>query len=734
MHENIPGELRSLPQWVSVGPNKIPINPRTGDAADPTNPHSWGTFDEARQLTQHVGFVLTKHDPYTIIDLDNSPNKPATPEQLARHKAILEQFESYTERSVSGNGYHIIVRGSLPAGVRRDNVEMYSDARYMICTGDVVRDAPIEDYQHLLNGMFTQMQPHAIVDLVDVENKIGDSDLVEMATRAANGDKFLSLCRGEWQQLGYESQSEADHALLAMLAFYTPDNAQVRRLFRYSALGKRDKAQRNDKYIDRTLEKIRAKEPPRLDLSSFTQAATVPAAPKPKPKPPAISSIELPPGLVGEVARYIYSTNVRPVMEVALAGSLGFLAGICGRGYNVSGTGLNQYLILLAPTGSGKEGAATGIDRLVSAVQRTVPVITDFVGPAVFASGQGLIKTLDENPCFVSVLGEIGLTLQQMCDPRANGAQVALRRVLLDLYNKSGKGQVLRSSVYSDKEKNTKMVASPSLTILGEGTPETFYSNLSQEHIAEGLIPRFTIIEYRGQRPPRNRDAGASPDDGLVQRLKDLATAALSNMNNHTVCDIRIEQGALALLDQFDADMDAKINGDDSTALNHLWNRAHLKALKMGGLVAVGCNAYDPVITTDIAKWAIHFINEELTRMAKLFENGEIGQSVDRLEDDVLRFMQDYIDAPVSKRRGYKVPSTVVSLPGVVPFAYLRRRARRVARFASHRQGSTKALKDAMEALLEAGLVQQVPTHTAVAEYGVNSPLYVMGNEGNEGN
>src|SRR5690606_21901645 len=143
-----------------------------------------------------------------------------------------------------------------------------------------------------------------------------------------------------------------------------------------------------------------------------------------------------------------------------ISAAIALVAGIIGRSYNISGTGLNQYIILLAKTGAGKEGAATGIENLVSAVRPIVPMVDRFIGPSAFASGQALIKVLDEQPCFVSILGEFGLTLQQLCDPRANSAQVMLRKVLLDLYNKSGWNKVLRSSVYSDTSKNTKLIRS----------------------------------------------------------------------------------------------------------------------------------------------------------------------------------------------------------------------------------------------------------------------------------
>ena len=101
----------------------------------------------------------------------------------------------------------------------------------------------------------------------------------------------------------------------------------------------------------------------------------------------------LPQGIMGEIAEFIYSAAPRPVQEIALAASIGLMAGVCGRQYNVSNTGLNQYVLLLAKTGVGKEGASSGIDRFLRKVRDlgNVPAIMDFIGPAEIASGQALV-------------------------------------------------------------------------------------------------------------------------------------------------------------------------------------------------------------------------------------------------------------------------------------------------------------------------------------------------------
>ena len=61
-----------------------------------------------------------------------------------------------------------------------------------------------------------------------------------------------------------------------------------------------------------------------------------------------------PPGFVGKIAQYLYCHSPSPVPEYAIAASVGFFAGICGRGWIYSGTGLNHDIIVLGESGTGK--------------------------------------------------------------------------------------------------------------------------------------------------------------------------------------------------------------------------------------------------------------------------------------------------------------------------------------------------------------------------------------------
>jgi hypothetical protein len=763
--ENIPQEMRIYKQWVcwrfedtdGPKPTKVPYSPLTGKLASVTDPNTWAGFEQATHVLtttnwyNGIGFVLTEADPFAFIDLDDTKGDQTA---LDRQIKIYNEFDSFAERSPSGSGLHIIIKGALPSGRRRSHIEIYSSARYMTMTGDIYRNAPIKDCGELLNVLWSQMGSGSVAAAVYAgvaEAKETDEEIIQRATAAANGDKFAALLAGNWQDY-YPSQSEADFALVDIIAFYTQNRGQIARIFRNSGLGQRDKAKRPDyvnymlnKCFDRMLppvdidglrnqinEAIEAKEraeqtaqPMPAAQPATTQAASIPEAPN--------NVYSVPPGLVGEIAQFIFQQAPRQVPEIALAGALGLMAGIVGRAYNISGTGLNQYVLLLAPTGTGKEAIASGIDKLMAQVIRTVPAASDFIGPGEIASSQAIIKYMSRGPTsFVSLVGEFGIYLQQMASVNAPPHLTGLRRFLLDAYNKSGEGKVLRPSIYSDKDKNTAAVLAPSFTLLGESTPEKFYEGLHEGLISEGLLPRFTMIEYHGERPALNPwHLSAQPSFELIDRLSTLCAHALMLNSQHKAIHVQTDATARELFQQFDAHCDANINTSDREVRRHLWNRAHVKALKLAGIIAVGCNPYDPTITADVASWAINLVVADVRNLLARFDAGEIGIDNDETKQlaKVISTVKDFVVSPwpdVAKYAGEGMSN--LHSNRIVPYSYVQRRLAAVAVFRKDRIGSSGAIKRALKTLCERGDLQEVSRATLAKDYGTSAVAYMISN------
>ena len=750
--EMFPAELRALPQWMVAGAGdasspdyKRPLDPKTGRWGSPTDPATWGTFEQAMASPYPLkGFVFHESDDFAVIDLDTYKAKSDDVRNL--HGEIKRHAVTYQELSQSGLGTHIIGRGRVPEGANNEanSLEVYSHARFMICTGNVGSEGvqrPIADIQELLDYLYPLLKnggKHPSVNWRDLDagtdSGLSDAELVERASNAENGDKFDRLCQGDMSDYGND-WSKADMALIQFFCFYSTDNVQVARLFMMSKLAERDKAQERPDYVPRTIlrarQMLKNDELPEVDPAAIIErakaaAASIPApapvesAPIAPPAPPPVTKpATFPPGLVGEIASYVLAAAKRPVPDIALATAISVVAGISARNYNISETGLNQYILLLAKTGTGKESVQSSIDRLFVEVQKTIPAADRFLGPAAFSSGPALVKRFGDQPCFVSVLGEFGHRIKAMSHPRANSAEKTLMAAYLDIYAKSGWGQMLRASVYSDKEKNSQAVHAPALTLLGETAPEPFFAGLDESLIESGFLPRFLTIEYTGERPSRNKHAMPSPPPELVRKVSDLCATVLQMEQNNACHVVSVDAAGLHMLDLFDEHCDEQMRGAGEV-VRQLWNRAHLKALRLAALVAVGNDPYAPVVTSTEATWAINMVKRDVAVLHTRFISGDVGEGDGKLRADLVRVIRKYLADGNARFGDYHGK-------GCIPSRYLAQQTASRSAFKNHRNGANRALKDTLDHMVATGELSIVPKQQAQQWFKTSSLVYALG-------
>ena len=147
----IPMQLRQLKQWVGVYPdNKIPYDVIHKQAASTSDPSTWCSFYEAEAFCPEVGFVF--HDNGIVgIDIDAGWTDDGFLSDMALD--CISVCQSYTEKSRSGRGFHILVKGDIPFKGKnnRNGIEIYKTGRYFIMTGDVVIYDAIKENQNALN-------------------------------------------------------------------------------------------------------------------------------------------------------------------------------------------------------------------------------------------------------------------------------------------------------------------------------------------------------------------------------------------------------------------------------------------------------------------------------------------------------------------------------------------------------------------------------------------------------
>ncbi|OPX73963.1 MAG: hypothetical protein A4E48_02356 [Methanosaeta sp. PtaU1.Bin060] len=151
--ESIPFELKALDQWcvyrleeINGQRTKVPYQ-LNGQRASSTDPKTWTSFNAALAAYQDLeGYdgicvMLTVENGIVFIDLDDSMEDDGTIKPWALE--IVKNFNSYTERSQSGRGLHILIRATKPGPRCRSSkyphpIEIYSHFRQCCLTGDLV--------------------------------------------------------------------------------------------------------------------------------------------------------------------------------------------------------------------------------------------------------------------------------------------------------------------------------------------------------------------------------------------------------------------------------------------------------------------------------------------------------------------------------------------------------------------------------------------------------------------
>lgn len=252
----IPEELKNLPRWVCCTADKLPIDPKTGKAADSTAPGTWADYATAAAAVtplgcRGVGIVLG--DGVAGIDIDHciDPDTGAVDEIAL---AIVDAMQSYTEISPSGTGLHILWRGTKTGPYCRRalapgmGLEMYDGGRYFTMTGRSWHDPPLplaertaeaaEIYHKYLDKPKPAAPTAAQARPVQPRpaGAPGDAEILETARQAKGGDKLAALLAGNWQPYA-ASHSEADLALCNLLAFWLgADRQRMDAAFRASGL------------------------------------------------------------------------------------------------------------------------------------------------------------------------------------------------------------------------------------------------------------------------------------------------------------------------------------------------------------------------------------------------------------------------------------------------------------------------------------------------------------------
>lgn len=249
---NIPEQLKALPIWVGwlVTENeetsktrKIPIDPKTGKYAKANDSRTWGSFDQALDGCLKFGYhypgIMFDGTGIMGIDIDHCISEDGSISAVAQE--VIETIDSYTEKSPSGKGIHILTIAHKPeGGCRKGNIEMYDKGRGFTVTGHCIKNPGMIRERNtevkLIHNKF--LSANAIkeeVQNLQIPFTEAEKRVTDAALKSNHARRIEALLKGDISL--YQSHSEADLALCSyLLRFSKGDGALVDSIYRKSGL------------------------------------------------------------------------------------------------------------------------------------------------------------------------------------------------------------------------------------------------------------------------------------------------------------------------------------------------------------------------------------------------------------------------------------------------------------------------------------------------------------------
>jgi hypothetical protein len=352
--------------------------------------------------------------------------------------------------------------------------------------------------------------------------------------------------------------------------------------------------------------------------------------PKAEPKKIAFDDqlLEVP-GLVGECAKWARGSQYLDQPIFALASGIMCTALASSNHYVVQHweTPLQPYILVTAGTGGGKDSALSAVTEFT---RRTG------LDDVAFRGFQSYYAMLD-------ILGEEGMACW-LWDEAA--------RYMANIRNSSGQDFAILTHVIS---------------LYGAAHKFEAITGTARE---TGFVNRFILMDTGDYFPPRNTRRKKVFPSALKKHARELIAHEPHDGNFTEI--LFSDTDTYSRFDEFEESSRRRSRKDET------WARANQNALILAGTAAVGVNAHRPVITPDIARWAIRLIswsNECWTSKMQFVSSG-----TSYVEKNALR-VEAVISQP-QKYEGQKMSSNqkLCVKNGMMPNSLLTRQTPKIKR------------------------------------------------------
>ena len=783
VYKHVPSALKNIDNWVlwkmecDANSNiiKVPYNPNNHRYyASHSNDKTWASFDKCCNLLPYtngmrLGFVFSGEHNYFGIDVDDiSKVAPENMEAaLNLRNMIHANFNTYCELSPSKKGVHYYGIGSLPDGIQaikdsKYKIEIYDNQRYFTVTGDVIpTHAHMADCTEILAELCRTLAPVAVagVDYVNETDSRDLGDIITAITNWQNGKQFAFLMTAPLSDIlaKYNNDhSSADLALTNFIAYGTKDEQKAIDIFRQSPLwrGVKGGYTTEELYVNKYLIGIgfsrvwaeRAVADRQRDQAiehgrqivehMMIQQKKSEEANKYALQLPCVNwqdkGVALPPFMLGEFVKCVHDAMFTPNLPYALATSLAFLSGICGRGYRYGRSGCNVFTLVAGKSSTGKTQSIDALEHLLNGIDdldMSIKTPSQRIITRTAKTAQGIHDCFSETLAGAWITDECASMMRTLTDPVTNSdheLKDAINR-LYDAAVPSKMWQLSASRASSDK----KGINCLSMGVAWFTTTEKMYECINEEEAKDGFLSRFIPVFYEGVLGDDNNNRLETFPEHVKQTVRTLlamvakfdSVLAVDAKGAGQLVTVGIMQDAADTLDEFsrgsrDVARRAQNDKDELPEVYVALSRIGATATRLATVCSILDNPVSPVINNTHVQWAIQFVSSRTLDVIDRMETGVIG-SGDKIEcKTIIRVMKRLA---VKKR-------PLIDKIGAVPCGELHNSLRLLTPFknAKGTGAPMRSVKFALDMMVQDQLIERLEVETGGAG---RNPLCYMINE-----
>lgn len=343
----------------------------------------------------------------------------------------------------------------------------------------------------------------------------------------------------------------------------------------------------------------------------------VPSETSVDPEPAVPSFILNPPGILGDIARWITATAPKEQPELSVAAAIALCSVVMGRSYKTQFANFTSlYIVMVAKSTEGKEHPQSAIEKILTAAD-----LGQLLGGSGYTSAAGVHSALLKSPCHIAMIDEMGKLLKMSRAKGNTHSEAALDKLVEAFGRLDG---VMRPPSYSTSslpknqaEAMGRLVYNPAITLLGATTPGTFYDNLSNDMVKDGFLGRCIVVESKRPRQLTQFVNRTDPPKKIIDWCKamhvsEVAQGDLAKIVNPeipaTTIELRMSDDCLTLLSELDQTMnDAKDNAE-ADGLDMILGRTVEKAMRVSMIIAKARDINAREISRDDLEWGIQYI------------------------------------------------------------------------------------------------------------------------------